>query len=231
MSSNKDKALKKISDDFNSMSVLTLKQMKLLSKVLASEKSNVSENTLNQMIENENRLDDFEVKISKRITNAIVLYHPVASELRNIMACYRMLTNLERIGDLVMKTVKTITKNNETEMLLNNVKSINKLLSISTKMVSKAVASFLFHDIDAAMWTIKNDSAVDTMNQKIVNNLMDEIEIKNVPHQLIIDFMAVKSILSSIERMADHAAHIGEASIYAYDGEEVRHTDITEKED
>jgi phosphate transport system protein len=226
MTSTKDKAIRKILSDFDTLSGLTIRQMKFLSKVLVSENSIISEESLNLMIENENRLDDYEVKISHRITSSIVLYNPVASELRNIMACYRMITNLERIGDLVMKTVRIINKLNDTDLLVKNAKSINKMLTISIKMVSKAVYSFVDHDIDAAMWTIKNDTVVDTMNHKILNNLLEEEEFTGLIHQRVLNFMALKSIISSIERMADHAAHIAEASIYAYGGEDVRHTDL-----
>lgn len=229
MSTIKDKALKKISDDFESLAGLTIRQMKSLSKVLVSDQSSLSNDILNKMIEKENRLDEFEVKISSRIINAIVMYQPMASELRSIMACYRMITTLERIGDLVMTTMVLITKHSETELLVQNSKNINKMLIMSTKMLQKAIISFVEHDIDSAMWTIKNDSVVDTMNHKLLNDLLEFDDKKASHQQKILNFMAVKNIISSIDRMADHAAHIGEASIYAYAGEDVRHKSLSEK--
>lgn len=227
MNTIKDNALEKISDDFEALAGLTIRQMKSLSKVLLSNKSGISEEILNKMIEKENRLDELEVKISRKIVNFIVMHQPMASELRYIMASYRMITNLERIGDLVMKTVGLITKNSDTELLIKNAKRINKMLIMSTKMLQKAIISFVNNDIDAAMWTIKNDAVVDTMNHKILNDLLDTDDFTENPKQRILNFMAVKSIISSIERMADHAAHIGEASIYANAGEDVRHLNTT----
>ncbi|PLX04608.1 MAG: hypothetical protein C0595_02610 [Marinilabiliales bacterium] len=224
MNTIKDKALDKIWSDFEDLAKLTIRQMKSLSKILESDKSSISEEILNKMIDKENRLDELEVKISSKIVNAIVMHQPMASELRNIMACHRMITNLERIGDLVMKAVGLISNSYDTDLLVKNSKSINKMLIMSTKMLQKAISSFIDHDIDAAMWTIKNDSVVDTMNHKILNNLLEAADFTKNHHQRIINFMAVKSIISSIERMADHAAHIGEASIYANAGEDVRHS-------
>ncbi len=52
--------------------------------------------------ENENKIDKFEVLISEKFINSVVLYQPVASDIRKIVAIYRMTINLERIGDRVM---------------------------------------------------------------------------------------------------------------------------------
>ena len=227
MISNKDKAYRKILDDFNVLSRLTIRQMKLLSKVLTSEPNERSESVFNQLMANEDKLDQLEVKISDRIIKTIVLYHPVATELRNIMACYRMITNLERIGDLVMKAYRTLESNHENVILQQNIKKIDKMLSLSRKMVLRAVDSFLENDLDSAMWALKNDAMVDTMNQKTMTQILKEEDLNDISRQKLLDFSSVKSVISRIERMADHAAHIAEASIYAHNGEDIRHSQFT----
>ncbi len=73
-------------DDFESLSNLTLQQMELLAKVITSEHTNISAESLKQIRKNERKIDTYEIKISNRIISTIVLYKPVASELRRIMA-------------------------------------------------------------------------------------------------------------------------------------------------
>ena len=231
MISNKDKAYRKILEDFNVLSRLTIRQMKLLSKVLTSEPNQRPESVFHQLMANEDKLDQLEVKISNRIIKTIVLYHPVATELRNIMACYRMITNLERIGDLVMKAYRTLDSNHENALLLQNIKKIDRMLSLSRKMVLRAVDSFLENDLDSAMWTLKNDAMVDTMHQKTMTHILEEEDLNEISRQKMLDFGAVKSVISRIERMADHAAHIAEASIYAHNGEDIRHAQSSEKKE
>ena len=58
--------------------------------------------------ENENEVDKYEVLISEKFINSIVLYQPVASDIRKIIAVYRMTINLERIGDTVMNIIDSI---------------------------------------------------------------------------------------------------------------------------
>ena len=59
---------------------------------------------------NEELIDKMEVKLSDKIVNTIVLQKPVASELRKLMSCYRILINLERIGDRVINVSNFIKK-------------------------------------------------------------------------------------------------------------------------
>jgi len=226
MSITKDKAIRKIMDDFESLSKLTLQQMELLAKVITSERIDISAESLKQIRKNERKIDAYEVKISHRIISTIVLYKPVASELRRIMASYRMITNLERIGDLIMKIVNVLKNLKDPNLLLLNSEDISKMLAVSTEMISKAIYSFTDNDKEAAIWTLKSDSFVDNLNRQILKNSLLAEKSSGKLQKVILNFIGIKSVISSIERIADHAAHIAEASIYAYEGTDIRHQDM-----
>lgn len=224
MSVAKDKAIKKIMGDFEKASNLTLTQMELLQKVINKKEEGIPTVTLQQLKKNEKRLDNFELKISDRIINTIVLYSPVASELRTIMACYRMITNIERIGDLIIKAMNTVKKMKDDRLLMLNLNDVNKMLDLATEMVSKATYAFINGNEEDAMWTIENDVQVDELNRHISrNSILAEDVLKEV-EKVIVDYSSIKSVISSIERIADHAAHIGEATIFALEGKDVRHS-------
>jgi phosphate transport system protein len=223
MSIAKDKAIQKILNEFEKASNLTLKQLDLLKKIINTKIEGIPAETIQQLKKNEKKLDWFELKISERITNSIVLYSPMASELRNIMACYRMITNLERIGDLVIKTMSTIKKMEDTRLLKMNLEDINKMVDLTTEMLQKAVFSFIEGKKEDAEWVINHDSAVNFLNKHIARNSILAEEVLEEVQKIIVDYSSIKSLISSIERMADHAAHIGEASIFALEGKDVRH--------
>lgn len=223
MGVTKDKAIDKVLKEFDKASKLTLKQIELLQNILITKNKKIPSSTSQRLRKNEKRLDNLELKISEKIISVVVLYSPVASELRNLMACYRMITNLERIGDLVIKIINSIKKLKDSRLLLLNVEDINKMTDLTYKMVSKATLSFINNDKDEALWVIRNDISVDKLNRRISRNSILAEEVLNEITKEILDYTAIRIIISSIERIADHAAHIAESSIFASEGKDIRH--------
>ena len=52
-----------------------------------------------KLTKTEKKIDQLEVKLNEGIIRVIVLHKPVATDLRRIMSCFRISTDLERIGD------------------------------------------------------------------------------------------------------------------------------------
>lgn len=90
--------------------------------------------------------------------------------------------------------------------------------------------SFMNKDIDLAIWTIKNETVVDELNGKMLKKAISKAKKVDDKKNLLVSFIQVKEMVSSIERISDHAANIAEASIYAYEGKDVRHHRMQELE-
>ncbi|PKP34277.1 MAG: hypothetical protein CVU00_07660 [Bacteroidetes bacterium HGW-Bacteroidetes-17] len=226
MNPKKELAIKKIVDDFESLSNLVLLQLNNLEKIIddfSVENANSKEKTLEK---NEAKLDQFEVKISERIINAIVLYQPMASDLRKLFAIYRMTLNLERIGDMVINIIHYMQQINNPALFQKNSVLIKNMLIMSTNMVTKALLSFTNNDKSYAIWTIKNDEVIDELNHKLMKNAIKQDYIDDKMQDLLLNFINLKGIISDIERIADHATNIAEASIYASEGTDIRHRGI-----
>ena len=118
---------------------------------------------------NEKEIDKYEISVSDKFINAIVLYQPVASDIRRLVAVSRMTINLERIGDRVMNITYIIESLRDTQEYKAMSKVILNMLISGKIMVEKSLLSFVNSDTDYAIWTIKNDSVVDEMNQKLLN--------------------------------------------------------------
>ena len=67
-----------------------------------------AKNILTSIEENENKIDEYEVIISDKFINSIILYQPVASDIRKLNSVYRISINLERIGDIVLNIIHSI---------------------------------------------------------------------------------------------------------------------------
>ena len=231
MSGKKEQAINEIMTSFSEMANLVLKQLTLLERLMTTSDDQDFKMLAGQMREAENLIDNYEVVIGEQFTNTIVLYQPVASDVRRIVACYRMTVNLERIGDRIMnltRIVEAIRKSNEYDSICSLV---NNMLSSGTIMVEKALLSFINADPDFAIWTIKNDSVVDEMNYKLLVSYINKSSLDDETRQTVLRYVELKDMISNIERIADHATNIAEASIYSMQGTDIRHTGIGKEEE
>jgi phosphate transport system protein len=219
----KEAAILDIFDRFSSFADLILRQLSILEKIISSGSLEISKELSKELISNEEKSDLFEVKLSDKITNAIVLQKPVASDLRKLMACYRIVINLERIGDSVMNMLNSLKRIKDPEPYIHLNDVISKMLSISKEMVQKSILSFTNNDREYAMWTIKNDDIVDKMNYKLIDKIITKSKLPIETEDLLFNIVYFYSLISNIERIADHATNIAEASIYALEGKDIRH--------
>lgn len=224
MNTKKEQSFQDIMSSFNEMADLVLAQLSLIEKLMTGNDKTEHEELTIKIRKNEKEIDKYEVSISDKFINAIVLYQPVASDIRRLVAVYRMTINLERIGDLVMNIAYTIeTLRNTEEYKAMSEVILNMLLS-GKMMVEKSLLSFVNSDTDYAIWTIKNDSIVDEMNQKLLINSISKARINDKTKEMLLSYADLKNIITNIERIADHATNIAEATIYSLQGTDVRHS-------
>jgi phosphate transport system protein len=224
MTSKKDDAIKNILSDFEEFANLVLLQLDLLEKIVSGGEIKISETVINEIHSNEKKIDKQEVKISDKIVNTIVLYQPVASDIRKIFACYRIVNSLERIGDMVIIILNYIQNIKTLKLYIELNDVITNMLINSSNMVNKAVISFTTDDKEYAIWTIKNDTVVDEINKKMLKKAIKKSSDNNDENkQLLMSFISMNGIVTNIERIAAHATNIAEAAIYSIEGKEIRH--------
>lgn len=226
MNDKKEPVLHDIMISFREMANLILNQLTLLERMRECPDEALLKETLSLMEEKENRIDNFEVVISEQFTNAIIMPYPAASDVRRLVAVYRMTLNLERISDCIMNLAKIVTEVRTSSEYASVSPLIGKMLASGTVMVEKAILSFINSDPDFAIWTIRNDSEVDEMNRKLLAGQLRKADLDERTHAMMLNYLELKEMISNIERIADHATNIAEASIYALQGTDIRHTGI-----
>jgi phosphate transport system protein len=224
MNTKREQSIQDIIKSFEEMSDLVLAQLSLLEKFMADPVNSDLEKVKINLRENEDKIDKFEVIVSDQIINSIVLFQPVASDIRKIMAIYRMTTNLERIGDRIMNIIYSLEaiKDSDEYKAMNEV--IMNMLLTGISMVEKSLLSFINSDPEYAVWTIKNDEIVDDMNRKLLLNSIKNAKISEKNREMLLSYVDLKNIIINLERVADHATNIAEASIYSLQGTDIRHT-------
>ncbi|WP_372652776.1 phosphate uptake regulator PhoU [Draconibacterium sp.] len=226
MTLKKDDAIKAIMSDFEEFANLVLHQLDLLETLISTGETKFPKEKSKELYDNENMLDKMEVKISDKIINTITLYQPVASDIRKIMACYRIIMSLERVGDMVINVLTFVESIKTPEVYTKLSEVVSNMLIQSSNMVNKSLLAFTNDDKDYAIWTIKNDAVVDELNKKMLKKAIKKSVSSNEDKELLMSFINMNSMVSTIERIADQATNIAEAAIYSIEGKDIRHKDL-----
>ena len=223
MTTKKDEAITGSVRSLEEMADLVLTQLTLLEKFMSSEDQTEISYVLGAVEENEFRIDEYEVIISEKFINSIILYQPVASDIRKLNSVYRISINLERIGDIVLNIIHSINAIKQTAEYQAMQEVLMNMLVSGVTMVEKSLLSFLNNDDSYAEWTIKNDEIVDEMNRKLLINSLSRAKVTDKTREMLLSYMDLKNIITNMERIGDHATNIAESSIYSMQGTDIRH--------
>lgn len=223
MAQKKDEAILEILSDYEKLANMVLNQLDEVNKLISSGKLKPEEDQLDALKKNESKINKLEVKLSESVINSIVLYQPVASEIRKLIACYRIIISLERIGDLAMTIIKLMRKI-ETLEVYNSLSGIlSKMMELSADMARRSMLSFINQDMELAMWTLKTEPIVDEFNHKMLKKVAERASLVAEDKNIVVSFINIREMSAAIERIADHAANIAEASYYSSEGKDIRH--------
>ncbi len=171
----------------------------------------------------DNLIDQREHKVEKMCLNLIALQQPIASDLRMIAGCLKILTDMERVADQCADICDIIAVGalNGNSLALSHV---IQMMEAARAMYRRSVDVFLSRDVKAAREICKADDEVDGMFSKIVLEVCGIIT--EAPQNVMCEVDLI-FITKYIERTADHATNIAEWVIYMETGV---HPDLNAKE-
>jgi phosphate transport system protein len=113
----------------------------------------------------------------------------------------------------------------DTGLLDEAASALHNMLKTTSKMVNRALLSFINNDQEFATWTLKKEASFEEMNQKFFKKTIKAAGLPKKSQEILNNLFDVRSIIASIERIGDHATNIAEASVYAISGSNIRHQD------
>jgi phosphate transport system protein len=179
------------------------------------------------VIERDEKVDKFDVKIDKLCQRIFALTQPVAVDLRIILSALKINNDLERIGDIAVNIAE------RAEPLKDNLNILSEVgLDIMAEKVKivmrKTIDSFVNNDHDLAFSVIKSDDIIDDLDRNIFNKLVEMMEsdssvIKPCAHCI--------TLLRHLERLADHATNVAEEVVFLVDSKIIKHKKILDNPD
>ncbi len=220
---NREQAIQKIEKDFELISNLVLEQLQLLEELFTTDQKDRPEELVKMLRKNEEKIDRDEMHLDENIIRTIVLYQPVAVDLRRLFAIYHMTINLERVSDLVVAVTGTYMELKDSDLLEESSSALQRMLKTTSRMVANALLSFINSDEDIATRTIRKESVFDALNKKVLKRAIKAAGLPKKSQSILNNMVDMRTMFSSIERIGDHATNIAESSIYAISGSNVRH--------
>jgi phosphate transport system protein len=170
-----------------------------------------------QVMERDHAVNALEVSIDEQCIELLVRYQPAASDLRFITRGLKIVTDLERVGDLAVnfaKRVIEITREGEVPI------DLSVMAGVVQGMLKDSIGAFVSGDEAKAREILGKDDIVDELTEKNVNDL---IERSIREPQNIRRIFPAASIVRYLERVADHSTNVAELAIFTAVGRDVRH--------
>jgi len=155
------------------------------------------------------QLRAMQIKVSELSTELIARYQPVASDLRFIRSCMEVAYSYFRIGRYALDVAEVQRDLGDLSRCDSGV--VRLMFNDSMEMLSLSKKAFLENDIESAEKVKELDDKVDSAFYGIMSKLEEGGDIRCQVSRVL--------IAKYIERIADHACYIAEATVYALSGE------------
>jgi phosphate transport system protein len=164
-------------------------------------------------------INRLEVEIEETCLDLLARYQPEAKDLRMIAMVFKIVNDLERVGDQGVNVAER-TLSLLKEPLLKPLIDIPKMATLAQKMLKDALDAFVNQDPELARSVCRRDDEVDHLNDLVYQELLDYM--RRDPSTIV---RAIDLILIGrhLERVADHATNIAEDVYYLAKGTTIKH--------
>ncbi|TPV93729.1 MAG: phosphate signaling complex protein PhoU [Myxococcales bacterium FL481] len=144
---------------------------------------------------------------------------PMASDLRFITLSLKMVTDLERIGDLAVNICERaidLTAFPDAKL----PEELRQMAAHVQGMVTDAIDSFVDRDASKAERVMARDDVVDKLYTKVFRELLSDMMASSAHVEQDVH---IQSVAKWLERMGDHAVNLAELVIFLIRGRDIRH--------
>ncbi|MCG6947174.1 MAG: phosphate signaling complex protein PhoU [Deltaproteobacteria bacterium] len=197
------------------MAALTERSLGKSFRALFEHNSDLAE----EVITEDQEIDLLEVDIDKRCLRLFALEQPMARDLRFIIGCMRVCTNLERIADQAVNISERALYLNQRPALPHQP-LMEQLATTSMAMLKGALSAFNDGQTSQASEVCQMDDRADELNLQILKHFIDYIIADAKSADLAVNTIIISRCL---ERCADLATNIAEAVVFIVEGVEIKH--------
>lgn len=171
------------------------------------------------VLRDEAQINAVEREVDELSIDLLAMQQPMAVDLRFIIACIKINSDLERVGDQAVNIAERVMDMVAQPKSTLNV-DIPRMAGLSINMVRDSLNAFLTANAELAQSVLERDDLVDNMNREIFEAADYAMTHAVETHRDALDTLI---IARNLERVADHATNIAEDVIFWVRGADVRH--------
>ncbi len=172
-------------------------------------------------------INKMEKELEGLCLNVILRQQPVASDFHLVSAVLKMITDMERIGDIAddVAALSVMIKECRNSNILNDIIRMGRK---SVEMLKSGIDSYVSRDVKMAIEICRSDDEVDEMFIDVKQRLIDMIKSEENGADEAPDLLMIAKYF---ERLGDHSVNIAEWVVYAFTGNRVNSLDVPEEID
>lgn len=182
-----------------------------------------------EVLVNEKRVNGFELKLDRDCENIIALFNPVAIDLRFVLACMKINSNLERIGDIAEGICQFVLNIKlEPEKSLLETTRMVEMYDTGIIILQDVMEAFDKEDTRLARSVFKKDEILDEINLNANQAVADFIRSNT---DRINQSLYLLSTIRKLERVGDQCKNIAEEIIFYIEAKVLKHKSRAQKQD
>jgi phosphate transport system protein len=195
--------------------MMTLVDEAIVDMIMALKKRDLK--LAERVMDRDEQINAMEIKIDHDCILFIARNQPVAKDLRTVASVHKILTDLERIGDITADVCKTIITLKQ--FAFSEIdEDIVALAENVRKMVGDSVRSFVNEDLKGAYDVIEYDDTIDQAYYRLKDKIVMALKTQTDTTQ-VNSLVSQLTIAKYMEKLADHAQNISEWIIFTVNGE------------
>ena len=175
-----------------------------------------------RVIDGDDEVNQLYLDLEQDCIDLLALQQPVASDLRFIAASFKIITDLERIGDLATNLgdyTLDATQNRFPDV------DARALGDFALTMVEDAMQAYADENVEACRDIAAKDDDLDQLctdaSRTVVRDLLErELEDEADMESLLVDVSRLLLTIRDLERVGDHAVNIAARTLYMVENDD-----------
>jgi len=173
------------------------------------------------VLENDHEVNAQYLELEQDCIDLFTLQQPVAGDLRFVAASFKILTDLERVGDLAMNLGGYVTGMNREFVPRADLVTVGELVA---DQVEAALEAYETGDPERCHAVADQDDEVDGLCERAAESFMRDL-VDRVPGEaaletLLEDAFQLLLTVRDLERVGDHAVNIAARTLYMVENDE-----------